>query len=461
VISLTVSHFHIFSGYLSLVGVVLVCETAAEAQLRRNLDGSVNALRILRSVIRGTANYPNVFGLAAVTEENNGNVKIEASVEGLADGCHGFHVHLYGDEVGADDGTAAAGHWNPNEVDHSGPDDATRHVGDLGNICSTGGKATYSRTFASDDSSRPAIISNFINSIIGRSFVIHVNPDDLESQPTGNAGPRAAIGIIGIGNHNLYGEETGNEVVEVTEHITAPDFEVPTSLVCKIRGDGIVGFGAVTLVDGEIELRASVYGLEPGKRGYHVHWYGEEYLYTTDPDPALRDLGRAGGHYDPTDATHGLPDDQSREYGDGGNILVDDTGYGFVQVNLPSAIPDLRSLVGRTCLIHQGEDIGLEPAGQAGPRIAAGQLGYANPNTSIITPPQCLVKDCCEDDCCGEGTSWDATLGTCVFDSGGGGYTGTAVQGCEFQSCCEADCCDIAQATYYSSEAKCCLPVLN
>lgn len=445
-----------------LLGASLVSAADEDRQGLRGLT-NVTPYRILRSVIRGTSNAPSVFGLAAITEENNGKVTIEASVNNLSDGCHGFHVHLYGDEVGADDGTAAAGHWNPNEVDHAGPTDDVRHVGDLGNICSTNGYATYTRTFEADDLARPAIISNFVNSIIGRSFVIHAGQDDLESQPTGAAGPRDAIGIIGIGNQDLYYEETGRETAEVTEHITADDFEVPLSLVCKIRGDGIVGFGAVTVVDEGIEFRASVYGLEPGKRGYHIHWYGEEYLYTDSPDPSLRDLSRAGGHYDPTNVAHGLPDDPFREYGDGGNIIVDNTGYGFTQVILPSGIPDLRSLVGRTCLIHMGEDTGLEPAGQAGPRIAAGQLGYANPNTSIITPPQCLVKDCCEDDCCGEGTSWDSDVTACVKDENSTGYTGDdgSVQGCDFQSCCEDGCCYLKFATVYDPEAGCCVPVLN
>lgn len=366
------------SGLLALSGLALVSGASAELRANRGLDGgrSETPLRTLSSAIRGTAAYPEVFGVALVTETNKGDVTIEASVEGLTDGCHGFHVHLYGDEVGADDGTAAAGHWNPNENPHSAPDEVIRHVGDLGNICSTNGKASYSKTFASSDPERPAIVGDFVNSIIGRSFVIHRDPDDLTSQPTGAAGPRVAIGIIGIGNWRLATEETGVENIEVTEHITAPDFEVPTTLVCKIRGDGIIGFGAITVVDEGIEYRASVFGLEPGERGTHIHWYGEEYKFTNDPDVADRDLGRAGGHYDPTDVAHGLPDDPGREYGDAGNIYVDETGYGFLQVILPSPIPDLRSLVGRTCLIHAGTDNGLEPAGQAGPRIAAGQLGY-------------------------------------------------------------------------------------
>ena len=34
-------------------------------------------------------------------------------------------------------------------------------------------------------------------SIIGRGMVVHAAPDDLVSQPTGNAGARLATGVIG------------------------------------------------------------------------------------------------------------------------------------------------------------------------------------------------------------------------------------------------------------------------
>jgi Cu-Zn family superoxide dismutase len=36
------------------------------------------------------------------------------------------------------------------------------------------------------------------NSIIGRSVILHQNEDDLKTQPTGNAGPRIACGVIGV-----------------------------------------------------------------------------------------------------------------------------------------------------------------------------------------------------------------------------------------------------------------------
>ncbi|HAH49517.1 MAG TPA: superoxide dismutase family protein, partial [Planctomycetaceae bacterium] len=37
-----------------------------------------------------------------------------------------------------------------------------------------------------------------ISDVIGRSIVVHAGADDLTSQPSGDAGPRAGLGVIGI-----------------------------------------------------------------------------------------------------------------------------------------------------------------------------------------------------------------------------------------------------------------------
>jgi len=118
-------------------------------------------------------------------------IKITADVMGLSPGKHGFHIHEFGDCT-APDGTSAGGHFNPENQPHAGPDQANRHVGDLGNIeADSSGNAHYTRTDTH-------VKFEGRDSIIGRGVIVHAGEDDLKSQPSGNAGPRVACGVIGI-----------------------------------------------------------------------------------------------------------------------------------------------------------------------------------------------------------------------------------------------------------------------
>jgi len=42
------------------------------------------------------------------------------------------------------------------------------------------------------------------DSIIGRSVIVHANPDDLRTQPAGNAGARLACGLISKGKDQWF-----------------------------------------------------------------------------------------------------------------------------------------------------------------------------------------------------------------------------------------------------------------
>jgi Cu-Zn family superoxide dismutase len=129
--------------------------------------------------------------------QQDGGVEIVGEFTGLSPGEHGFHVHEFGDCSMAD-GKCAGGHFNPTKQPHAGPDDAHRHVGDLGNIkADAGGKATYKRV-------DKMISLNGMNSIIGRSVIVHANPDDFKTQdPPGNAGARIGCGVIGIADPKM------------------------------------------------------------------------------------------------------------------------------------------------------------------------------------------------------------------------------------------------------------------
>jgi len=130
---------------------------------------------------------------AVYFERVDEGVRVSGTVRGLSPGKHGFHIHEYGD-LSKTDGTSAGGHYAPKGHEHGAPDDQQRHIGDLGNIeANQNGVAEFS--FVDD---RIQLMGPF--TILGRGLIIHKNADDLTSQPTGNAGPRVAMAVIGVQN---------------------------------------------------------------------------------------------------------------------------------------------------------------------------------------------------------------------------------------------------------------------
>jgi Cu-Zn family superoxide dismutase len=106
----------------------------------------------------------------------------------------GFHIHESGNLTAGC--AAAGGHYNPFAKEHGAPTDATRHVGDLGNI-ETDAKGNAKGTITDK-----LVQLTGPQSVIGRSIVVHGGTDDLgkggnaDSKKTGNAGPRPACGTI-------------------------------------------------------------------------------------------------------------------------------------------------------------------------------------------------------------------------------------------------------------------------
>lgn len=117
------------------------------------------------------------------------DLKIVGKVRNLTPGEHGFHIHEFGDLRGTD-GKAAGGHFNPYGHDHGGPGTMS-HVGDLGNIVADENGVATVEVVAKKTP---------LHFVLGRSFVVHAGKDDMQSQPSGAAGPRVATGVVGIGN---------------------------------------------------------------------------------------------------------------------------------------------------------------------------------------------------------------------------------------------------------------------
>ncbi len=127
-------------------------------------------------------------GTVTFTKEENG-MRVMAHFEGVPPGDHGFHIHEKGD-CSAPDAMSAGGHFNPTGMSHGAPDSTVRHVGDLGNI------SADSSGIAHKEFVDPMLTFEGANSILGKGVILHADPDDYTSQPTGAAGGRISCGVI-------------------------------------------------------------------------------------------------------------------------------------------------------------------------------------------------------------------------------------------------------------------------
>ncbi|MBO8165152.1 MAG: superoxide dismutase family protein [Brevibacillus sp.] len=134
--------------------------------------------------LRGTVVFTDVSGGAEVCAEISGLPPYQPGSANQAPiGPHGFHIHENGScEIGDPDNPfqAAGEHWNPTDQPHG------NHAGDFPVLFSNNGYAWmcfFTNRFRVAD-------------VIGKTVIIHQNPDDYRTQPAGDSGKRLACGII-------------------------------------------------------------------------------------------------------------------------------------------------------------------------------------------------------------------------------------------------------------------------
>jgi superoxide dismutase, Cu-Zn family len=122
-----------------------------------------------------------------------------------------------------------------------------------------------------------------------------------------------------------------------------------------------------------VKVVAHIEGLTPGqKHAIHIHQYG---------DCSSADGMSAGGHYNPENHPHALPEADKRHAGDLGNLQADKDGkvHYEVTVNNVTIAGTKNPIMGRGVIVHAKADDGSQPVGNAGARIACGVIGVANP----------------------------------------------------------------------------------
>ncbi|TRY75166.1 hypothetical protein TCAL_04512 [Tigriopus californicus] len=175
-------------------------DTVKEAILAENMAVCTNVKyesnrKSATVTVVSTSNPELADNLLTLTQDGpDAPVKVQGQLFGLTPGKHGFHIHQNGDT--GDECKAAGGHFNPFTQNHGAPHVTERHVGDLGNIVSTGSLANVDK----EDFLSTLYVG--VDGVTDRAIVIHAGEDDLGlggdkgSLSTGNAGARVGCGII-------------------------------------------------------------------------------------------------------------------------------------------------------------------------------------------------------------------------------------------------------------------------
>lgn len=147
------------------------------------------------AVLRGDSNVKGTVTFTQTDESSPVTVSYEITGND-SNAQRGMHIHQFGDVTNGC--TSAGPHFNPAQKKHGAKEDEERHHGDLGNITTDGDGVAKGEM---EDKLLKLIGPE---SIVGRCIVVHAGTDDLgkggneESLKTGNAGGRAACGVIGI-----------------------------------------------------------------------------------------------------------------------------------------------------------------------------------------------------------------------------------------------------------------------
>jgi Cu-Zn family superoxide dismutase len=174
---------------LAFLSACKTSEHSSHSSTTSVAPAKTNKAAVVAMAVLSPASGSSVHGTVYFIRESENKIRVEASVSGLTPGKHGFHIHEKGD-CAAPDASSAGGHFNPTGMQHGGPGQHNRHVGDFGNIeADSSGNAKYSANFTD-------LTIEGTASIIDKAVIVHAKADDLKTQPSGDAGGRVACGVI-------------------------------------------------------------------------------------------------------------------------------------------------------------------------------------------------------------------------------------------------------------------------
>lgn len=130
------------------------------------------------------------LGTLTLTEGAEG-ITLSGRLSGLPPGEHAIHLHGTGRCQPPFD--SAGDHWNPTNREHGLQNPEGPHLGDLPNVQVTGDSSVTVQVATRGGTFRG---SNALLDADSAAVVIHVQPDDHRTAPSGGSGDRIACGVV-------------------------------------------------------------------------------------------------------------------------------------------------------------------------------------------------------------------------------------------------------------------------
>jgi len=183
---------------VAVIAAIIAVSVSAASTGGADTQGPAKYICIITT---GPGGRSNITGTVTFTQASETSpVQLEGALSGFEPNVdRAFHVHQFGDFSDANNPCmSTGGHFNPENMDHGAPQDAVRHVGDLGNL-----KADDQGVIRISTEDKLLSLYPGERNIAGRACVVHGGIDDLgkgegQSKQNGNAGPRVGCGIVGV-----------------------------------------------------------------------------------------------------------------------------------------------------------------------------------------------------------------------------------------------------------------------
>jgi Cu-Zn family superoxide dismutase len=163
--------------------IAVSCGTGRQAAEQSDASAVAEVKGFLPNTQRGTLEF---------TEQGTEGLRIHGEIAGLLPNhTYAMHIHEFGNCANPD---SPGSHFDPAQSGRHGEPGASlgmRHAGDLPNITADEeGKATV------DVTTHVLGTGTSEFSVVGRSVVLHAQPDDYNTQPAGGSGEKIACGVI-------------------------------------------------------------------------------------------------------------------------------------------------------------------------------------------------------------------------------------------------------------------------